>query len=101
MRNEWVTLVKTAASDDTFQETAPVSSVSCWAELKSVGRGEFYKADANGRKADAIFVVSPIDFDGQQTLVHHAPNGDVEYRVVRGFKAGQDSIELTCSRISE
>lgn len=103
MRTEWVTLVKTAASDTTFQETTPVSSVSCWAELKSVVRDEFYKADANGRKADAVFDVSPIDFDGHQTLVHHAPNGDVEYRIVRGFRPTTrlDSVELTCSRISE
>lgn len=100
MRTERVTLIKTTASDTTFQEESPVSSVSCWAELKSVVRSEFYDADAAGRKADAIFDVSPIDFDGHQKLVHHAPNGDVEYRVVRDYKAGFDSVELTCSRIS-
>ena len=100
MRSEWVTLVKLAASDETFQQETPVSSTSCWAEKKSVVRSEFYEADAAGRKADAIFDVSPIDFDGHQKLVHHAPNGDVEYRVVRDFKTGFDSVELTCSRIS-
>ena len=100
MRTEWVTLVKTTVSDGTFQEETPASSVSCWAELKSVGRSEFYKADANGRKTDAIFDVSPIDYDGHQKLVHHAADGDVEYRVVREFKTKFDSVELTCSRTS-
>lgn len=101
MRSDWVTLVKTAASDDTFQQETAASSVSCWAERKSVVREEFYGADANGRKADAIFEVSPIDYDGQQQLIHHVAGGDVEYRIVRDYKTGQDAIELTCSRITE
>ena len=88
MRTEWVTLVKTTVTDGTFQEESPVSSVSCWAELKSVVRSEFYEADAAGRKADAVFDVSPIDFGGHQKLVHHAPGSDVEYRVVRTSKRG-------------
>lgn len=100
MRTEWVTLIKTTVTDGTFQEESPVSSVSCWAELKSVARSEFYEADAAGWKADAVFDVSPIDYDGHQKLVHHAPGGDVEYRVVRDYKTGFDSVELTCSRIT-
>ena len=101
MRTEWVTLVKTTVTDGTFQEELPVSSVSCWAELKSVVRSEFYAADANGRQVDAVFEVSPIDYDGQQKLIHHAAGGDVEYRVVRDYKTGQDAIELVCTRITE
>lgn len=100
MRTEWVTLIQTTVSDTTFQEETPVSSVSCWAELKSVVRSEFYAADANGRKADAVFDVSPIDYDGHQQLVHHTAAGDVEYRIVRDYKTGFDSVELTCSRIT-
>ena len=99
MRTEWVTLIKTTVSDGTFQEESPVSSVSCWAEQKSVVRSEFYAADANGREVNAVFGVSPIDYDAHQKLVHHAPGGDVEYRIVRDYKAGFDSVELTCSRI--
>ncbi len=101
MRADWITLVKTAPSDDTFQQVTPVSSVSCWAEKKSVVRSEFYAADANGRAVNATFEVSPIDYNGQQQLIHHALDGDVEYRIIRDFKTGQDKIELTCSRITE
>lgn len=101
MRSDWVTLVKTAASDDTFQQETAVSSTSCWAEKKSVARSEFYKADANGREVNAAFELSPIDYDDQQKLVHHAPDGDVEYRIVRDYKTGADAVELTCSRITE
>ena len=101
MRTDWITLVKTAPSDDTFQQVTPVSSVSCWAEKKSVVRSEFYAADANGRAVNATFEVSPIDYSGQQKLIHHTPDGDVEYRVVRDFKMGPDKVELTCTRISE
>lgn len=103
MRIDWITLVKTAASDDTFQRETVVSSTSCWAEKKSVARSEFYQADANGREVNAVFEVSPIDYDGQQKLVHHTADGDVEYRIVRDFKLPNkpDAVELTCSRITE
>lgn len=101
MRADWITLVKTTTSDDTFQQVTPVSSVSCWAEKKGVVRSEFYAADANGRAVNTTFEVSPIDYSGQQQLIYHAPDGDVEYRVVRDFKTGQDTVALTCSRITE
>ncbi len=101
MRADWITLVKTAPSDDTFQQETTVSSVSCWSEKKSVVRSEFYAADANGRAVNATFEVSPIDFNGQQKLIHHSADGDVEYRVVRDFKTGPDKVELTCTRITE
>lgn len=102
MRSDWITLVKMSATDTTFQQQSPVSSVSCWGELKSVVRSEFYDAEADGRRADATFEVSPIDYDGQQKLVHHSAAGDVEYRVLRDFKlkSKADAVELTCSRIS-
>ena len=101
MRAEWITLVKTAATGSTFQQITPVSSLSCWAKKKSVVRSEFYAADANGRQVDAVFEVSPIDFDGHQRLIHHAAGGDVEYKIVRDYKSGQDSVELVCTRITE
>ncbi|MEA4914569.1 MAG: phage head closure protein [Christensenella sp.] len=100
MRTDWVTLIKTAVTESTFQQITPVSSVSCWANQKSVVRSEFYAADANGRTVDAVFEVSPIDYAGQQ-LVHHAAGGDVEYKIVRDYKIGQDTVELVCTRITE
>ena len=101
MRADWITLVKTAVTESTFQQVTPVSSVSCWAKQKSVVRSEFYAADANGRQLDAVFEVSPIDYAGQQQLVHHAAGGDVEYRIVRDYKTGQDTVELVCTRVTE
>ena len=101
MRIDWVTLVKTAPSETTFQQITPVSSLSCWSKKKSVVRREFYAADANGRQVDAVFEVSPIDFDGHQKLIHHAVGGDVEYKIVRDYKTGQDAVELVCTRITE
>lgn len=101
MRTDWITLVKTAVTESTFQQVTPVSSVSCWGKQKSVVRSEFYAADANGRQVDAVFEVSPIDYDGHQRLTYHATGGDVEYRVVRDYKTGQDAIELVCTRITE
>ena len=101
MRADWITLIKTAITEATFQQITPVSSVSCWAKQKSVVRNEFYAADANGHSVDAVFEVSPIDYDGHQGLIHHAAGGDVEYKIVRDYKTGQDAVELVCSRIME
>jgi SPP1 family predicted phage head-tail adaptor len=101
MRADWITLVRTAVTDTTFQQVTPVSSVSCWAKLKSVVRSEFYAADANGRQVDAVFEVSPIDYAGHQMLMHHAAGGDMEYRIVRDYKMGQDTVELVCTRVAE
>lgn len=101
MRADWITLVKTAVTETTFQQITPVSSLSCWSKKKSVVRSEFYAADANGRQVDAVFEVSPIDFDGHQRLIHHDAGGDVEYRVVRDYKTGQDAVELVCTWIAE
>ena len=87
MRIDWITLIKTAVTESTFQEVTPVSSVSCWAKQKSVVRSEFYAADANGRQVDAVFEASPIDYDGHQQLIHHtagstaltlSPKGNIE-----------------------
>ena len=101
MRADWITLVKTTVTEATFQQITPVSSVSCWAKQKSVVRSEFYAADANGRSVDAVFEVSPIDFDAHQRLIHHAAGGEVEYKIVRDYKTGQDTVELVCTRITE
>ena len=88
-------------TESTFQQVTPVSSVTCWAKQKSVVRSEFYAADANGRTVDAVFEVSPIDFDAHQRLIHHAAGGEVEYKIVRDYKTGQDTVELVCTRITE
>ena len=80
------------------------SSVCGWRAMrKSVARSEFYRADANGREVNAVFEASPIDYGGQQKLIHHTADGDVEYRIVRDFKLPNkpDAVELTCSRITE
>ena len=101
MRADWITMVKTTVTEATFQQITPVSSVSCWAKQKSVVRSEFYAADANGRSVDAVFEVSPIDFDAHQKLIHHATGGEVAYKIVRDYKTGQDTVELVCTRITE
>lgn len=66
-----------------------------------MSRSEYYAADANGRKADVVFELSPVDYDGQQKLVHHAADGDVEYRVLRDYRLDSNTVQLTCSRITE
>lgn len=102
MRFDWVSLVKTQLPDGVFQQKTELSRVSCWADKQSVTYGEFYAADADGRKVDAVFDVSPIDYDEQEKLIHHTDDGDVEYSIVRAFDGKQpNTVLLTCTRIGE
>mgnify|MGYP001191602615 CR=1 FL=1 len=99
MRIDWISLVKTETPDGVFRQAAEVSRVSCWAKLQSATYGEFYKADANGRKADAVFDVSSIDYQRQQKLIHHSANGDIEYDILRAYSPKSGTVLLTCSLI--
>lgn len=99
MRFDWVSLVSTVTPDGVFQQAAEEMRFSCWAELRSVGQSEYYKADANGKKADAVFDVSPIDYNEQEKLIHHSADGDIEYDIIRAYSPEPGKMLLTCSRI--
>lgn len=65
-----------------------------WADRKSVTRAEYYQATQSGVKADIVFTVNAIDYDGQSVVVCD----DVEYDVIRTYQSELDHIDLTCSR---
>lgn len=63
---------------------------------RSIGRTEFYQANANGFHPEGIFVLADhLDYD-DETLADY--NG-TRYRILRTYRTGQE-LELTVVRAS-
>lgn len=92
--DDQITLVAlTHSIVDGFQvETATRTEV--WADRKSVTRAEYYQATQSGIKADVVFTVNAIDYDGQSVI----ECGAETYDVVRTYQTEPDHIDLTCTR---
>lgn len=91
-----ISLVKKAHGKNDKGFIVPDSEIcrSVFANKKSVGRTEYYAAQHSGMKADVIFRLRVIDYDGE-TIVRYDKK---EYDVVRTYETSTDFIELTCTR---
>jgi hypothetical protein len=110
MREDWVTLVTMNFSGSYNAAGTEVSRKNCWAEKKDANRSEYYAALDAGHTIDAIFEVSPLDFSGQQRLIH----GSDVYDIVRSYQLSNpsggstrqgysgvdkiDTVQLSCTR---
>ncbi len=68
----------------------PTEWIPVYAELKSVGRTEFYQSAGVGFKPEKIFEVHSFEF-GNHEYVRH--DGKV-YKILRSFSGDPDIIEL-------
>lgn len=95
MRIDWVTLIQTEQQKTNgFSTEVEVSRLGCWAEKKDAKRSEYYAALSAGTEVEAVFEVSPLDYTAQQRLEH----GDDHYRILRSYRTGPESVDLTCVR---
>lgn len=70
--------------------TEDTRTVFC--EVKSVGRNEFYQANAVGITVSIVFVLSlDCEYENEKFVEYH----EQRYRVVRTY-ISDDGIELTC-----
>lgn len=76
--------------------TDAVNEALVWAEKKSVGSTEFYKAAQIGVKTDVIFAINICDYNNQTEVDY---NGEI-YAVIRSYQLPKfpDHIELTCQK---
>ena len=65
-----------------------------YAEAKSVTRAEFYRADANGRRADIVFLINADDWETSEGVKY---NG-LEYDIIREYRPTYRKVEITCAR---
>lgn len=86
---------KTITSDAGGFSTETVSTKPVFAEAKSVRQSEFYAADANGKRADIVLIISADEWNAATEVEF---DGAV-YGIIRTYQTGRGRVELTCSRM--
>lgn len=79
---------------DLIQKDGSARAVFCG--LRSVGRTEFYQANATGYKPELVFVLADFYDYNDETLIDY--NGQ-RYRVIRTYRTGQE-LELVVTKAS-
>ena len=71
----------------------PTEWITVFADLKSVGRTEFYNAVGTGFKPEKIFEVHSFEFDKHEYVRHE----ETIYKIIRIYSDDPDFIELVVS----
>jgi len=110
MKNETIKIsaIKSSTVDaDGFEIPGTTIEKTIYAQVKSVGYGEYYEGLRAGIMASMIFKVNMVDFCLSETVgqitTHYKPthivyNGTT-YKIVRQYKRGFGFLELTCEEI--
>lgn len=113
MNNKLIELVTVLGSEedtDGFRTEEKTEKVEVFAEIKSVGRTEYYEAVRAGMRADIIFVVDADDFklsereiivDGETRKVKASKiiHDGTTYLIHRTFVKGSGLMEITCREV--
>jgi SPP1 family predicted phage head-tail adaptor len=84
---------KTTEANDIGDSIATETETVILCGLKSVGRTEFYQANASGLRPERIFVIHGYEYSGQQTAEFEG----VRYSVIRTYETSFEEMELTCA----
>ena len=71
----------------------PTEWIPVFAELKSVGRTEFYSAAGVGIKPEKIFEIHSFEFGNHEYVRHDG----IVYKITRSYSVDSDIIELVVS----
>ena len=110
MKNQTIKIVAIPSStvdEDGFEIPGTPLEKTIYAEVKSVGYGEYYEGLRAGIKASMIFKVNMVDFSLSDTVesvtTYYKPTqivyGGTKYNIVRQYKRGYGFLELTCEEI--
>lgn len=92
IRAEVISLVAETPGAHGVFEARTETTRDVFAEIRSVGRNEFYKAKSAGIEPNIEFVLADYDeYEGEKIVLFD----NKRYRVVRTYTNGQ-TIELTC-----
>ncbi len=95
----WRDTVKLLAIVETYNEYGELvesyEEREVFANRKSVRQTEFYQALTSGMRAEIMFEVRAIDYDGEIRV----KCGDTIYNVIRTFERSGEIIELVCSAL--
>lgn len=105
--SEQITLIAVSPpTDDSTNEhgfpvTAPEAATTVFADKKSVGYSEFYKASQAGYTAELKFDVRSFEYSGERIVEYPVASG-TRYRVLRTYVHGNGEFtELTLVDLPE
>ena len=101
------TIPESTKDADGFETPGAKVEKTIYADVKSVGFGEYYEGLRAGIQASMLFRVNMMDFTlsktvGQTTKTYKPTNvtfDSTEYKIVRMYKRGYGFLELTCEEI--
>lgn len=98
MKNDVIKLVKVTQTRDT--DGFPVETLEefeVMAQIKSVGRTEFYQAAHEGINVSVIAVINLDDWDEHKSASKVKYDGEL-YRIIRTYKTSKLDVELTLAQ---
>lgn len=107
---ELVTVLGSVKDADGFRMEEKIEKVEVFADIKSVGRTEYYEAVRAGMKVNIIFVVDADDFklseheisvDGEIKKVRASKiiHDGTTYLIHRTFRTDSERMEITCREV--
>lgn len=109
MRNELIKLITVTGRTkdrDGFETGKECKENEIFAEVKSVGRTEYYEALRAGVKTSQIFDVNPDDYQmgcivksGKKYRPSKVIYEGSEYRIERTYCKNMNSMEITCEEV--
>lgn len=110
MKNQTIKIIaipESSRDEDGFEVPGTPIEKTIYAEVKSVGFGEYYEGLRAGIKASMIFKVNMVDFFLADTVddvsISYKPTqiiySGTRYNIVRQYKRGYGFLELTCEEI--
>ena len=66
-----------------------------YADKQSIRQSEFYQAAATGLRPELMFVVTSIEYEGEQKLKYN----DKEYTIIRTYDKDDELTELICQGV--
>jgi len=93
--DEVLTLIRTERGTDGlgYPTTSGTRRRQVYAQLRSVGRSEFYQAHQAGIRAEVLAIVRAFDYEGET----EAEFNGRRFTVIRTFRCDRDRLELTLS----
>ena len=101
-----ITLIALAETSERTNEhgfpiTKPETATTVFADKKSVGYSEFYKAEMAGHVAEIKFDVYAMEYNGE-TIAEYPVSSGKRYRVLRTYTHGNGEFtELTLVNLPE
>lgn len=90
-----LTLRAQSSTLDTIGNIIPADTDrTVWADIRSIGRNEFFQAQQTGLKPEIMAIVKINDYQGEALAVY---DGTL-YDVYRTYKSGLENIELYLRR---